>query len=82
MDSSTFQLKVFLFLLAERFSENFAHELLEEDKRGYYRSPGLGEGAGTPQTRAWLLAREQGSRPDSPDGNLGQLRYVLPQWDS
>lgn len=42
MDSSTFQLKVFLFLLAERFSENFAHKLLEEDKRGCYRSPGSG----------------------------------------
>lgn len=81
MDSSTFQLKVFLFLLAERFSENFAHELLEEDKRGCYRSPGLGEGAGTPQTAPGCL---QGGRPrpDSPDGNLGQLRYVLPQWDS
>lgn len=37
MDSSTFQLKVFLFLLTERFSENFAHELLQEDKQGYYR---------------------------------------------
>lgn len=59
MDSSTFQLKVFLFLLAERFSENFAHELLEEDKRGCYRSPGLGEGAGTPQTAPGCL---QGSR--------------------
>lgn len=34
MQSSTFQSKVFLLLLAERFSENLAHQLLEEGKAG------------------------------------------------
>lgn len=35
-DSSTFQAKVFLFLLAERVPENFTHKLLEEDKKEGY----------------------------------------------
>lgn len=39
MDSSTFQSKVFLFLLTECFSENLTHELLEEeDKTGTLRT--------------------------------------------
>lgn len=80
-DSSTFQSKVFLFLLAECFSENLAQELLEEeDKTGTlstYRGQ-LGtwhwDGKGGIVNPCLAGRKERGPCSHGSDGNLGQLR--------